>query len=516
MQRKRVITIVSVFLILSLSAWLVLTYVILPPVEFELQVQTSQTTGTVNQLVGANSYGPDLTGLYQDPVAYDLFQTLGLQRLRVWCRFGWQLAASSGWGWHHTIFNGSTFADAQNPNFYNWTYLDLLVDVVNNTGAQAILTFLGCPRSLASNWAPNSPPDSLTVYAEVVAHVVMHYEQGWPGGSGQIFNFDYIEIGNEPNLPAFWNGSKQEFLNLYSTVSHRLAQIGGPFKIGGPGLADINLSDWTTSFLGHINGLGLPLDFFSWHAYWNQPAQVVGVIETGTTLLTTHGFGHIDRVFDEYGLDLLSDTEWGTMTAALHTTHVLMGAAHHGIDIACFGFAKDVPIHPSVTTIFGDEANFGLLTRNPTTPKPTFHAMKPFAAISGQPILNATLILSPTLIPMPIPPSILVTQGPGQHNYTILIANHGERSVTTHITLNDVPVGTFQIASRLLSSTGIQQYDDWTPPIEETSTTLSITCPPNAIIWITIHYLGPILSLQNINNLQVQVVFRHSALRFVK
>ncbi|TRO55324.1 hypothetical protein E2P64_07245, partial [Candidatus Bathyarchaeota archaeon] len=368
----------------------------------------------------------------------------------------------------------------------------------------------------ATNWAPNSPPDNFTIYAEVVAHVVMHYELGWPGMSGQIFNFDYIEIGNEPNLPAFWNGSKQEFLQLYSTVSQRLKTIGGSFKIGGPGLADINFSDWTTSFLGHVNGLGLPLDFFSWHAYWNQPAQVVGVIETGTTLLTNHGFGHIDRVFDEYGLDLLSDTEWGTMTAALHITHVLVSAAHHGIDVACFGFAKDVPIHPSVTTIFGDEANFGLLTRNPTTPKPTFHALKPFAAIMGQSIVNSTLVPSPTLFPMPVPPSVLATQGPGQHNYTILIANHGSRSTTTHITLHNAPAGTFIISTRILSSAGLQQYGDWTPPSTTTDTTISITCPPNAIIWINIHHLGPLLSPLEFTTLQTQVILRHPTPRFDK
>ncbi len=507
MRKRRLVAIVSIFLLLSLSIWFVLTYVVIPISNVELRVETSQTTGTVNHLVGANSYGPDITGLYQDQVAYDLFQDLGLQHLRVWCRFGWQLVTSSGWGWHHTIFNGTTLADAQNPAFYNWTYLDLLVDVVNETGASPILTFVGCPRSLALDWAPNIVPPDLDIYAEVVARVVMHYEQGWPG-TGQIFDFDYIEIGNEPNLPAFWNGTKQEFLNLYSAVSQRLALIGGSFKIGGPGLADINLADWTTSFLGNVNGLGLPLDFFSWHAYWNNPAQVVGVIETGTNLVVSQGFGHIERIFDEYGLDLLSDADWGTMTAAIHTTEVLIGAAHRGIDIACFGFAKDIPLHPSITSPFGEEANFGLLTRNPTTPKPTFHALKPFAAITGYPILNTTLIQTPSLLTFPMPLTTLVTQGPGTHNYTILISNHGWRAMTAHITLQGAPAGTYQITSRELSSSAIQQHDDWTPPSTSTSSTTSFTCPPQTVLWITTHFLGVMLSPLHSLFIQVHVIHR--------
>lgn len=510
MRKRRAAAIVSVFLLLSLSIWLFVSYVIIPVSNVELRVETTQIAGTVNNLVGVNSYGPDLTGLYQDQVAYDLFRNLGLQRLRVWCRFGWQLAASSGWGWYHTIFNGTSLADAQNPSYYNWTYLDLLVDVVNETGASPILTFVGCPRSLAPNWAPNTTPPDLDIYAEVVARVVMHYEQGWPG-TGQIFDFDYIEIGNEPNLPAFWNGTKQEFLNLYSVVSQRLAQIGGSFKIGGPGLADINLADWTSSFLGNVNGLGLPLDFFSWHAYWNDPTQVISVIETGTSLLMTQGFANIDWVFDEYGLDLLSDTEWGTITAAIHTTEVLIGAAQHGIDIACFGFAKDVPIHPSVTSPFGDEANFGLLTRNPTTPKPTFHALKPFAAISGQNILNSTLIQAPTLLTLPMPVTTLVTQGSGPHNYTILISNHGWRALTTHITLQGAPAGLFQITSRELSSATIQQYSGWSPSSNFSSTTISITSSPQSVLWITAHHIGMVYSPQDTSFLQAQVFLRTQA-----
>ncbi|MFX1563291.1 MAG: hypothetical protein ACFFDP_08280, partial [Promethearchaeota archaeon] len=290
MRKMKAFAIAIVLIFLIFSSWFVLSYFGFLGPQLELQVQTTDEIGSVKQLVGVNDYGPDVTELYGDQAAYDLFQTLGLQRLRVWCQFGTQLADSLGWGWHHTIFSGSTMADAQNPNFYNWTYLDLLFEVVSQTGAEPILTFTGCPRSLAQGGMPNKPPIDNTVYAEVVARIVMHYTEGWPGPPGVIYPLDYVEIGNEPNFLPFWNATMQEFLDLYSVVSQRLEQLGGSFKIGGPGLADINLQLWTTNFLATVTDEDLPLDFFSWHAYHDDSTQVVQTIQTGKTLLTNQGF----------------------------------------------------------------------------------------------------------------------------------------------------------------------------------------------------------------------------------
>ncbi|MFX0067301.1 MAG: hypothetical protein ACFFC7_34690, partial [Candidatus Hermodarchaeota archaeon] len=289
MRKKMVIASIALIALIIFASWLVLTYLEFQPAEVELQVQTSQEIGTVKQLVGVNDYGPDVTELYGDQVGYNLFQSLGLQRMRVWCQFGTQLAEGMGWGWHHTIFSGSSLADAQSPQFYNWTYLDILFEVVQQTGAEPILTFTGCPRSIAQDGLPHNPPQDYDVYAEVVARVVMRYSEGWPDLTGPIYSFDYVEIGNEPNFPPFWNGTSQEFFDLYSVVSQRLKQLGGSFKIGGPGLADNFLSQWTNDFLSRVLTEDLPLDFFSWHAYHDDSSLVVQAIQTGKTLLVNHG-----------------------------------------------------------------------------------------------------------------------------------------------------------------------------------------------------------------------------------
>lgn len=502
MRKRKAIAVAIVFIVIILSSWFVLSYFGVLGPQLELRVQTTEEIGSVNQLVGVNDYGPDVTELYGDQVAYDLFQSLGLQRLRVWCQFGTQLADSLGWGWHHTIFNGVTLTDAQNPSFYNWTYLDLLFDVVIQTGADTILTFTGCPQSLAQGGEPNKPPIDPVVYAEVVARIVMHYTEGWPDVV-PIYALDYVEIGNEPNFLPFWNATMQEFLDLYTVVSQRLEQLGGSFKIGGPGLADINLQFWTTSFLTTVIDEDLPLDFFSWHAYYDDSSQVVQAIQTGKTLLTDQGFSDCERVFDEYGRSLFSDVGWGTVQAAIHTTDVLIGAAKNGIDIACFAFAKDAPLHPDLWGLFGNEANFGLLTRNPTTPKPTFHAMKPFAAIFGKPILNSAIIPLPALALIPYPISYLAVQGEGQYNYTILVANRGESAVNCRINLVGAPQVTYDVHTRELSNMSISQYNGWTPPTLVQTDDIIISIPRQSVLWITIQTTGPYMRFFNGPCLQV-------------
>ncbi len=498
MRKKMVIVVVLLLLLVSLVSWVVLNYLVIRPPDGELRVKTTEYIGHVRELVGANDYGPDVTGLYEDQVAYDLFQDLGLQRLRVWCRFGTQLAEGLGWGWHHTIFNGSSLADAQNPQFYNWTYLDLLFEVVNQTGAQPILTFTGCPRSLAQGGMPNMPPQDLGLYAEVVAHVVMHYLQGWPDMTGLIYPIDYVEIGNEPNFAPFWLGTMQEFLNLYSVVSQRLAQVAGTFKIGGPGLADINLSLWMNSFLTTVNDQGLPLDFFSWHAYYDDATQVVQTIETGKALLLAREFDACECVFDEWGQDLFDDEGWNTIQAAMHATDVLIGAAKQSIDIACFTITKDAPLHPDVVSPYEEVANFGLLTRNPTTPKPTFHALKPFIALVASPfVLNAALPLPTTLGAKPLPLTYLATRIPRHDNYTLLVVNHGIQVIRCRITLEGAPLGIYRVETSELSNSSITQHNGWSPPViaippnREEPTDIIINFPPQSILWITIQYIGP-------------------------
>jgi hypothetical protein len=208
-------------------------------------------------------------------------------------------------------------------------------------------------------------------------------------------------------------------------------------------------------------------------------------------VLIANGYGDIERVFDEWGLDLLSEVGWGTMQGALHATGVLTVAAYQGINITCFAVSKDTPVHPDFHGLFGEEANFGLLTRSPTTPKPTYHALKPFVSVTGKPILQTALIPRPILAFLPYHLTFLVTQGEGQYNYTVLTANHGLRTIRCRINLEGAPQATYRVQTRELSDASLTQHNDWSPPIIEETGDIVIQLPPQSVLWITLNPSSP-------------------------
>ena len=50
----------------------------------------------------------------------------------------------------------------------------------------------------------NQPPSSFSKWADIAAHIVRHYNEGW--ANGQKANIKYWEIGNEPDGQSlvFW------------------------------------------------------------------------------------------------------------------------------------------------------------------------------------------------------------------------------------------------------------------------------------------------------------------------
>ena len=60
-------------------------------------------------------------------------------------------------------------------------------------------------------------------WTEICAGIVRHYNCGW--ANGFKFGIKYWEIWNEPENPPMWDGTRQEFFELYRTASLRLLQF---------------------------------------------------------------------------------------------------------------------------------------------------------------------------------------------------------------------------------------------------------------------------------------------------
>jgi len=171
------------------------------------------------------------------------------------------------------------------------------------------------------------PPKDYAKWARICEHVIRHYNEGW--ADGFHFNIQYWEIWNEPddgNYPnsktQMWKGTPQQYYELYAvTAKHLKACFGNTIKVGGYaacGFHDFEINDpnceglghapqtqkegfhdFAHGFLSYIREQKAPLDFFSWHSYYNV-AYTVKMANHCRQLLTKYGYGDVPDILNEW------------------------------------------------------------------------------------------------------------------------------------------------------------------------------------------------------------------------
>jgi len=82
-----------------------------------------------------------------------------------------------------------------------------------------------------------------------------------------------FEVWNEPDIPVFWQGTRDEFLATalatHRAISDVVDETGIAIEVGGPGSAAA--AGLIGPYAEAVAAAGLPLDFVSWHRYGNIP-----------------------------------------------------------------------------------------------------------------------------------------------------------------------------------------------------------------------------------------------------
>ena len=79
----------------------------------------------------------------------------------------------------------------------------------------------------------------------------------------------YFEVWNEPDLPgAFWNGSQEEYFQLYEATARAIKEIDPQIPVGGPATSG---SKWVQAFVEYCRVHDVPVDFVSTHQYAGDP-----------------------------------------------------------------------------------------------------------------------------------------------------------------------------------------------------------------------------------------------------
>lgn len=349
------------------------------------------------------------------------------------------------------IFLGRTLDDARDPELYQWSYLDRVLDNVLAVGATPIVTIDTMPSGLAENqelifrapvfsWSDNirnSPPSDRSVFAEVVKRVIMHYTEGW--GDGRELELPYWELWNAPDMGdsfggaahTFWTGSLQDYAEMYAVV-HRVVKehFGNTIKFGG---AAFIKPTSVGAFVDMVRDEGVTPDFVSILAYEDSPEEIATALRTVKRALENRSLDdEIEIILSGWNMDLpiagLNADE------AFFNEQAKYDATRHAINyLGAFAAAMDHDVQIATHEGLRDQSaglNLGLITDENKDKRVSFLA-EALQVYRDQPMRLRT---------EPAEALALAGIDAEQAGLTVFMANQKDVDATFTIELRDLPI----------------------------------------------------------------------------
>jgi xylan 1,4-beta-xylosidase len=161
-------------------------------------------------------------------------------------------------------------------SFFN---VDQICDFLLSIGMRPFIELSFMPEALASGrktvfkYRGNvTPPRDYRQWAAFIKRLVTHCIDRY--GAGEVRRW-FFEVWNEPNLKAFWTGSRDDYFNLYRHTVDAIKAVDKSLQVGGPATAR---DEWIEEFLDFCERGGVPVDFVSTHHYqtdalWNETSD---------------------------------------------------------------------------------------------------------------------------------------------------------------------------------------------------------------------------------------------------
>ncbi len=206
-------------------------------------------------------------------------------------------------------------ANPADPAAYDFTFTDAYLKGLTASGLKIVYR-LGVTIENEFSVKPLriDPPKDFLKWACICEGIINHYNNGW--ADGFHFNIEYWEIWNEPEQPAMWTGTMEQFFDFYRTVATYLKKkfprlkVGGypssgfcAYSIGGDAAKNPKFQSfltWFNEFFRFIARTGTPCDFCSWHSY---PFDINLLRKEATyvdRVLGENGFANLEVILDEW------------------------------------------------------------------------------------------------------------------------------------------------------------------------------------------------------------------------
>lgn len=240
----------------------------------------------------------------------------------------------SSYGGEHTVDVHAIFPDfSKDPNdpaSYDFAPTDRYLKQIVRGGAKVFYR-LGSKIEHAPEKYGTRVPSDFKKWAVICEHIIRHYNDGW--ANGMKMNIEYWEIWNEYDLdkrPAgtlaspTWQGTDEQFFEFYTVAATHLKKCFPKLKIGGPAASS---SSKTERFLKGITAGGRkpPMDFFSWHLYTRNPADIGKHSVKVRQLLDRYGYPKAESILNEW--NYVRAWRGKNYLYSMETIHKIKGAA---------------------------------------------------------------------------------------------------------------------------------------------------------------------------------------------
>ena len=215
------------------------------------------------------------------------------------------------YGGEHTVDVHAIFPDftknPYDPASYDFLLTDQYTQTIVDAGCKVFYRLGTKIEHWPKHYGSLVPPD-FHKWAVICEHIIRHYNEGW--ANGFHFNIEYWEIWNEADGIAAdgsqpnWSGTTDEYIEMYKIAATHLKKRFPDLKIGGPAISWLYRDDgeWVRNFLVSLteDGSRVPLDFFSWHVYPNNPHTIADMEKYLRDHLNRAGFAETESILNEY------------------------------------------------------------------------------------------------------------------------------------------------------------------------------------------------------------------------
>lgn len=201
----------------------------------------------------------------------------------------------------HNIFRNFD-ADENDPSSYIFTATDEYVKTTADAGTE---TFYRLGSKIEHGFKFGTyPPKDFAKWARICEHIIRHYNEGW--ADGFTYNIKYWEIWNEPDCQnadgsfPCWQGTEEQFIDLYEITAKHLKKCFPNLKIGGPAFCGPWRNDFKRGFLKAVKEREIPLDFYSYHCYAKEPIGIGEAVIEAENALSEYGLDGTFTILDEW------------------------------------------------------------------------------------------------------------------------------------------------------------------------------------------------------------------------